>query len=90
MNRELLKEAVELDKHISQLKDHLQEVKFWANKESVGISDKNIRILPRSEAPDSPHLREEYLCIAPQVIVSTYISALESEIEELKNKFNNL
>lgn len=90
MNKELLKKAVELDKHISQLKNHLQEVKLWSYKESVGTSDKNIRIIPRSNAPDSPLLREEYLCISPKALVNTYISALESEIEELEIKFNNL
>lgn len=90
MNKELLKEAVELDNHISQLKEHLQEVKDWAEKYSDEANGKRIRLVPRDGTPNSPLLREKYLCITPKVLVSTYISALESEIEKLKNKFNNL
>lgn len=90
MNKELLEKAVELDKHISQLKEHLQEVKYWAERCSSDTNDKRVRIVTRGNTPDSPLLREKYLCITPKVLVSTYISALESEIEELEIKFSNL
>ena len=89
MNKELLKEAVELDKHISQLKKHLQEVKDWAERQLGETDEKRIRIVTVG-GPDTSLLREKYLCITPKVLVSTYISALESEIEELEIKFSNL
>lgn len=90
MNKELLEEAVELDKQINQLEKHLQQVKDWAAEQSSRTAENYLRIVLGGSTPDSPLLREKYLCITPKVIVSTYISALESEIEELKNKFNNL
>jgi len=90
MNKELLEKAVELDKHISHLKKHLQEVKDWAERQLGETDEKRIRIVTVGNGPDSSLLREKYLCITPKVLVNTYISALESEIERLEIKFSNL
>lgn len=90
MNKELLEKAVELDKHIGQLEKHLHQVKDWGKDQSGRTAENYLRIILGGPTPDSPLLKEKYLCITPKVIVGTYISALESEIEELKTKFNNL